>query len=159
MLNEPSGGRLVHGEPRLRSPLCIGRSSWERKEALLELPDTPTHGSRVPGHVVQRVRRAIQRNPRLSIRQIGIRTGAPRSTIQRILRRELQLHAFKMQVLHSLKRGDKARRVRFCRWMLRQWSMRGFRKNLVMSDEAHFYLNGAVNKQNCRIWGEKNPHM
>ncbi|GFV62433.1 putative transposable element [Trichonephila clavipes] len=25
------------------------------------------------------------------------------------------------------------------------------------SDEAHFYLNGYVNKQNCRIWSESNP--
>ncbi|GFV10826.1 putative transposable element [Trichonephila clavipes] len=25
------------------------------------------------------------------------------------------------------------------------------------SDEAHFWLNGYVNKQNCRIWSEANP--
>ncbi|GFU48406.1 transposable element Tc3 transposase [Trichonephila clavipes] len=27
------------------------------------------------------------------------------------------------------------------------------------SDEAHFWLNGYVNKQNCRIWSEANPHV
>ncbi|GFW17583.1 uncharacterized protein TNCV_2651411 [Trichonephila clavipes] len=27
------------------------------------------------------------------------------------------------------------------------------------SDEAHFWLNGYVNKQNCRIWSEANPKM
>ncbi|GFU88548.1 transposase [Trichonephila clavipes] len=27
------------------------------------------------------------------------------------------------------------------------------------SDEAHFWLNGYVNKQNCRIWSEANPQM
>ncbi|GFX46191.1 transposable element Tc3 transposase [Trichonephila clavipes] len=26
-------------------------------------------------------------------------------------------------------------------------------------DEAHFWLNGYVNKQNCRIWSEANPQM
>ena len=26
-----------------------------------------------------------------------------------------------------------------------------------MSDEAHFYLQGFVNKQNCRIWARENP--
>ncbi|GFV24799.1 DUF4817 domain-containing protein [Trichonephila clavipes] len=26
-------------------------------------------------------------------------------------------------------------------------------------DEAHFWLNGYVNKQNCRIWNEANPQV
>ncbi|GFX59409.1 uncharacterized protein TNCV_4793451 [Trichonephila clavipes] len=29
----------------------------------------------------------------------------------------------------------------------------------VISDEAHFWLNGYVNKQNCRIWSEANPQV
>ncbi|GFV65398.1 hypothetical protein TNCV_2638281 [Trichonephila clavipes] len=28
---------------------------------------------------------------------------------------------------------------------------------ICISDEAHFWLNGYVNKQNCRIWSEANP--
>ncbi|GFV09774.1 hypothetical protein TNCV_2598291 [Trichonephila clavipes] len=28
-----------------------------------------------------------------------------------------------------------------------------------VSDEAHFWLNGYVNKQNCRIWSEANPEV
>ncbi|GFV44142.1 transposable element tc3 transposase [Trichonephila clavipes] len=27
------------------------------------------------------------------------------------------------------------------------------------SDEAHFYLDGAVNTQNCRIWGSSPPNI
>ncbi|GFV07769.1 uncharacterized protein TNCV_969041, partial [Trichonephila clavipes] len=30
---------------------------------------------------------------------------------------------------------------------------------IVKSDEAHFWLNGYVNKQNCRIWSEANPQV
>ncbi|GFW92142.1 DUF4817 domain-containing protein [Trichonephila clavipes] len=26
-------------------------------------------------------------------------------------------------------------------------------------DEAHFWLNGYVNKQNCRIWNKANPQV
>ncbi|GFV00016.1 transposable element Tc1 transposase [Trichonephila clavipes] len=31
--------------------------------------------------------------------------------------------------------------------------------NDVGNDEAHFYLNGYVNKQKCRIWSEANPQV
>ncbi|GFV80271.1 hypothetical protein TNCV_4956741 [Trichonephila clavipes] len=33
-----------------------------------------------------------------------------------------------------------------------------FIKTLI-NDEAHFWLNGYVNKQNCRIWSEANPQV
>ncbi|GFS91735.1 hypothetical protein TNCV_1492931 [Trichonephila clavipes] len=29
----------------------------------------------------------------------------------------------------------------------------------ISLDEAHFWLNGYVNKQNCRIWSEANPQV
>ncbi|GFU63423.1 hypothetical protein TNCV_44691 [Trichonephila clavipes] len=28
-----------------------------------------------------------------------------------------------------------------------------------LDDEAHFWLNGYVNKQNCHIWSEANPQV
>ncbi|GFU88619.1 uncharacterized protein TNCV_4442961 [Trichonephila clavipes] len=34
-----------------------------------------------------------------------------------------------------------------------------FHKRILFSDEAHFWLNGYVNKQNCRIWSEDNPQV
>ncbi|GFU22972.1 uncharacterized protein TNCV_3946471 [Trichonephila clavipes] len=37
--------------------------------------------------------------------------------------------------------------------------MVNFHKRILFSDEAHFWLNGYVNKQNCRIWSEANPQV
>ncbi|GFW29745.1 transposable element Tc3 transposase [Trichonephila clavipes] len=34
-----------------------------------------------------------------------------------------------------------------------------FHKRILFSDEAHFCLNGYVNKQNCCIWSEANPQV
>ncbi|GFW12518.1 alpha-2 adrenergic receptor [Trichonephila clavipes] len=34
-----------------------------------------------------------------------------------------------------------------------------FHKRILFSDEAHFWLTGYVNKQNCRIWSEANPQV
>ncbi|GFX13051.1 transposable element Tc3 transposase [Trichonephila clavipes] len=38
-------------------------------------------------------------------------------------------------------------------------SVRNFHKRILFSDEAHFWLTGYVNKQNCRIWSEANPQV
>ena len=32
------------------------------------------------------------------------------------------------------------------------------KKKIIFSDDAHFDLDGYVNKQNFRIWGTENPH-
>ncbi|GFX42447.1 hypothetical protein TNCV_1520111 [Trichonephila clavipes] len=34
-----------------------------------------------------------------------------------------------------------------------------FHKRILFGDEAPFWLNGYVNKQNCRIWSEANPQV
>ncbi|GFV31001.1 putative DD41D transposase [Trichonephila clavipes] len=34
-----------------------------------------------------------------------------------------------------------------------------FHKRILFNDEAHFWLNGYVNKRNCRIWSEANPQV
>ncbi|GFV10585.1 uncharacterized protein TNCV_2122361 [Trichonephila clavipes] len=34
-----------------------------------------------------------------------------------------------------------------------------FHKRILFSDEAHFWWNGYVNKQNCRIWSEANSQV
>ncbi|GFW20083.1 tc3a_0 protein [Trichonephila clavipes] len=36
---------------------------------------------------------------------------------------------------------------------------RDFHKRILFSDDAHFWLNGYVNKQNCRIWSEANSQV
>ncbi|GFW38125.1 DUF4817 domain-containing protein [Trichonephila clavipes] len=34
-----------------------------------------------------------------------------------------------------------------------------YKPTMTSSDEAHFWLNGYVNKQNCRIWSEANTQV
>ncbi|GFS88971.1 protein kinase domain-containing protein [Trichonephila clavipes] len=54
---------------------------------------------------------------------------------------------------------DQARR-RFVKWAQNKIAVvPGFHKRILFSDEAHFWLNGNVNKQNCRIWREANPQL
>ncbi|GFS83088.1 hypothetical protein TNCV_1287051 [Trichonephila clavipes] len=48
-------------------------------------------------------------------------------------------------------------RLRFFEWAQNEIAVvPDFHKRILFSDEAHFWLNGYVNKQNCRIWSEAN---
>ncbi|GFX08426.1 hypothetical protein TNCV_3269151 [Trichonephila clavipes] len=54
---------------------------------------------------------------------------------------------------------DQARR-RFVEWVQNEIAIvSDFHKRILFSDETHFWLNGYVNKQNCRIWSEANPQV
>ncbi|GFV85952.1 DUF4817 domain-containing protein [Trichonephila clavipes] len=51
-------------------------------------------------------------------------------------------------------------RHRFVEWAQNEIAVvPHFHKRILFSDEAHFWLNGYVNKQNCRIWSEANPQV
>ncbi|GFY28377.1 transposable element Tc3 transposase [Trichonephila clavipes] len=59
----------------------------------------------------------------------------------------------------EMEEGEEARR-RFVEWAQNEIAVvPDFHKRILFSDEAHFWLNGYVNKQNCRIWSEANPQV
>jgi len=73
---------------------------------------------------------------------------------------DLGLFPYKIQLIQKLKRGDKARRLEWCDWLLEKVERQHcFLNNLWMSDEAKFCLDGTVSKQNCRYWSEENPQL
>ncbi|GFT75601.1 uncharacterized protein TNCV_1135651 [Trichonephila clavipes] len=69
------------------------------------------------------------------------------------------------QVIYSLfglaiHQNDHQARRRFVEWAQNEIAVvPDFHKRILFSDEAHFWLNGYVSKQNCRIWSEANPQV
>ncbi|GFV50095.1 hypothetical protein TNCV_2354801 [Trichonephila clavipes] len=69
------------------------------------------------------------------------------------------------QVIYSqfglaIHQNDHQARHRFVEWAQNEIAVvPDFHKRILFSDEAHFWLNGYVNKQNCRIWSEANPQV
>ncbi|GFV08141.1 uncharacterized protein TNCV_4786861 [Trichonephila clavipes] len=69
------------------------------------------------------------------------------------------------QVIYSqfglaIHQNDHQARRRFVEWAQNEITVvPDFHKRILFSDEAHFWLNGYVNKQNCRIWSEANPQV
>lgn len=93
-----------------------------------------------------------------SIRHRSQQLGLTYGTTWRILRRDLKLKAYKIQLVQELKPVDLPRRQRFALWALEKCQEDPtFSSQILFSDEAHFWLNGYVNKQNCRIWDEEQP--
>ncbi|GFX29835.1 uncharacterized protein TNCV_4749641 [Trichonephila clavipes] len=69
------------------------------------------------------------------------------------------------QVIYSqfglaIHQNDHQARRRFVEWAQNEIAVvPDFHKRILFSDETHFWLNGYVNKQNCRIWSEANPQV
>ncbi|GFU93580.1 uncharacterized protein TNCV_3401521 [Trichonephila clavipes] len=69
------------------------------------------------------------------------------------------------QVIYSqfglaIHQNDHQARRRFVEWGQNEIAVvPDFHKRILFSDEVHFWLNGYVNKQNCRIWSEANPQV
>ncbi|GFV78939.1 uncharacterized protein TNCV_4346981 [Trichonephila clavipes] len=67
------------------------------------------------------------------------------------------LRSYNLVALHF--KYDQARR-RFVEWAQNEIAVvPDFHKRILFSDEAHFWLNGYVNKQNCHIWSEVIPQV
>ena len=80
------------------------------------------------------------------------------SSTLRILKNDLKLFPYKIQVKQKLTNGDQTARVDMCNWFLEKTEQNGNRVNNVwFSDEVHFHLDGVVNSRNNVFWGTQVP--
>jgi len=104
------------------------------------------------------VQDSVNVSPVKSLRRRSQQLGMSTSSVHRILKKDLHMHPYKIQLTQQLKPADHAKRRRFADWILtRQQEDDNFSKKIIFCDEAHFHLSGYANKQNCRIWGDENP--
>lgn len=105
---------------------------------------------------VNRVRVAIQRSPRRSARKHAVALGMSNRSLRRILHEDLSFHPYKIMTVQELMPPDHLNRVNRCQEML---NLIPATSTFFSSDEAHFHLSGAVNKQNFRYWAAENPQQ
>ena len=67
----------------------------------------------------------------------------------------VSFHRYKIMIVQKLLPSNFVQRILFCERMLEIIASDDV--ILMMSDEAHFHLDGYVNKQNCRFWAAENP--
>ncbi|GFV95072.1 transposase [Trichonephila clavipes] len=77
----------------------------------------------------------------------------------------MPIGTLRCQVIYSqfgltIHQNDHQARRGFVEWAQNEIAVvPDFHKRILFSVEAHFWLNGYVNKQNCRIWSEANPQV
>lgn len=113
---------------------------------------------RIHWRIEERVIALARAFPVMGLRRIAAQVGTSHTTVRRIIREE-GLRPYRAQYVQALHRGDRRRRVTFCRWMLRKLERNpGFLENILFTDEASFSSTGIINRQNLRIWAHRNPH-
>lgn len=107
---------------------------------------------------IRRVANHFENNPRMSIRRSALILNMSPATLQRILRVDLNLFAYKHQTRLPLSDLARAKRLEFGVHFLE--GLLPHLGNMWFTDESIFTLTGHLNKQNNRVWSGKgnNPH-
>lgn len=136
------------------------RSLVGRFEELGSVADRPGRGAhrniRTEDNV-ETVRQSVADDPSVSTRRRSSQLGISRTTLRRILKLDLKMYPYKIQIVQALLPQDHQQRLQYAIRFTQLATQIDFLNNVLMSDEAHFHLNGYVNKQNCRLWGSENP--
>jgi len=98
-------------------------------------------------------------DPQTSIPKVSRLTNISIGSVHKTLRQN-NFFPYKIQHFQELGEDDYDRRIQFCELMTERINAQpNFLKNICFSDEASFFLNGFVNKHNCRYWDNTNPHI
>lgn len=142
--NETTIGRLVR--------------KFEATGSVSDLPKTGRPKSVRTAENIAVVKQSVKEDPKQSTTRRSLELGISRTSLHRILHKDLNLHAYKIQLCQQLKPTDHFARRVFSDWLIEHRKIdAAFSTKIIFSDEAHFTLNGTVNKQNCRIWADENP--
>lgn len=107
----------------------------------------------------EEIQTLFETKPSTSIRQAAQVLSTSYSCVQRTLQ-DVGLKNFHVQTVQAITEVDKAARLAMCEETLHRISSNSsYLSNVVFSDEATFFVQGTVNKHNCRVWGYENPHL
>jgi len=107
---------------------------------------------------IQRVEDSVRSAPKTSIRRRSAQLNIPRESLRLILKIDLKLKPYVIQVHQRLTAVHAQERVEMCNWFMEEIEQNDdFLNKIWFTDEAHFYLNGHVNNKNFVFWGSQKP--
>lgn len=153
--------RRKYGRRTKHNERCIRRlvSKFETTFSLHDVAVPVRAKSARTKENIEAVQQSVKEDSEMSIPRRSQALNISQTTTWRILLKDLGLHPYKIQLMQELKPADHALRRGFAAWALKKLTEDPFfYRKIIFTDEAHFWLNGFVNKQNCRIWSNENPH-
>ena len=98
-------------------------------------------------------------DPNTSVRKVARKTNISTGSVHKALKLN-KFFPYKIQMFQQLCEDDCDRRIQFCEEMSQKITEDpNLLKNICFSDESTFFLNGFVNKHNCRYWDNTNPFV
>lgn len=124
-----------------------------------EARSSKTKTARTPD-LVESAKQMVEEEPTISSRRLSQRLNVSQSTAMKILREDLVCFPYKIQVAQQLTDAAVAKRFDFACEVCQQIDDNSIDiKKIIFTDEAHFWLDGYVNRQNFRIWGTEKPEL
>jgi hypothetical protein len=91
---------------------------------------------------IETVRQVIEEQPNTSIRHLQ-QVDLSFTTCQRILKQDLHLQTYRLQLVHEPLPNDRPRRQQFCQWFMLNFHNNGaILEKPFFSDESWFHLSG-----------------
>ena len=108
----------------------------------------------------EKIKNHVHENPQSSIRQTAKLADTSYSSVQKVLKNELNFFPYKIQLTQELHPEDCALRVNMAQILIEKINFdTNFLHNIIFSDESTFRLDGTVNRHNCRIWAKEKPSV
>ena len=144
-----------------RVPCCNTIKEWvqnfrENASALKRKPQGRIPTVRTPENI-DKVRMAIVKSQRHSVRRHSTAIGLSDRSVQRILYKDLNIHPYKIVIVQELSDRDMANCRISSEQLLEMLNDDGVINTVLMTYEAHFHLSRYVNKQNYQYWARENP--
>ncbi|GFU68846.1 DUF4817 domain-containing protein [Trichonephila clavipes] len=131
---------LTSTKSSIRAVNSINHGTFSHTCTLIDNSHPQRHRTVLTDKVIATVERSIEEDPNESIRHRAQELDLCPSTLWNILRKDLGLRAYKIQLVPELKPNDHQARRRFVEWAQNEIAVvPDFHKRILFSDEAHFW--------------------
>lgn len=135
---------------------------WKRTGSVgddVEARSSKTRTARTP-ELVESAKQIVEEQPTISSRRLSQRLKISQSTAMKLLKEDLECFPYKVQVAQQLTNAAVEKRFNFAGELCQMIDDKSIDINkIIFTDEAHFWLDGYVNRQNFRHWGTEKPEL